>query len=55
MTDAAKTTCDGAVLVLGRDQTGKPRAARFTAGQADLAGKAANLIDLSRRVAQPGR
>ena len=29
------------LIVLGRDEEGKPRAARFPAGQADLVAKAA--------------
>jgi hypothetical protein len=44
--EPAKTTCDGTVLVLGCDETGKPRAAWFPAGQAELATKAANLMGL---------
>jgi hypothetical protein len=61
MTDAAKNDLRrGGARSRPRDLTGKPQAGRFTAGQADLASKAANLMDLtvcpiSRRVAQPRR
>jgi hypothetical protein len=35
------------LIVLGRDEQGKPRAARFPAGQADLVAKAAKAMNLA--------
>jgi hypothetical protein len=47
MTDEHKSNGETLLIVLGPDESGKPRAARFSTAQADLVRKAAKLMGLT--------